>query len=57
MAKVKRPTSRMGNKKRTYPLENLQKAVQAVKDKRMSFGEAARHYQVPKTTVVDRLCF
>ena len=60
MAKQKHQTTkkpRWGGtitKKRLYSQESLLKAIQAVKDKRMSFGGAARHFGVPKTTVVDR---
>lgn len=37
--------------RRNYALNNLEKALKAVVDNRMSFKQAAEAYQVPKTTI------
>ncbi len=46
---------RKGNYRTRYDQEMLRRAVQEVVDKNMSFGEAANHYGVPKTTIHDRV--
>lgn len=46
---------RKGNYRTRYDQEMLKRAVQEVVDKTMSFGEAAKHYGVPKTTIHDRV--
>lgn len=38
-----------------YKVEDLKKAVEDVKSKRLSFGKAAAVYSVPKTTIYDHL--
>ena len=38
-----------------YKLEDLQKAVEDVKTKKLSIGKAAETYSVPKTTIFDHL--
>lgn len=44
-----------GRKKKAYDLQAFEEAVRAVKDKTMSFREAASHFCVPKTTLLDRV--
>jgi transposase-like protein len=41
--------------RRKYSEENLLQAVKEVRDYRMSLGEAAKEFQVPKTTLYDRV--
>lgn len=53
--KKKKGTSRKGNYRTKYTDAVFLEALQAVKDKRMSVREAAKHYGVPKTTLLDRL--
>jgi transposase len=54
-----RPRSLNKPKKRgkrlQYPQEKIIKAVQAVRQKTMSLGEASKHYGIPKTTIYDRM--
>jgi transposase-like protein len=38
-----------------YPQEKVVQAIQAVKQKTMSLGEASKHYGIPKTTIYDRM--
>ncbi len=38
-----------------YNEDNLQQAVKEVKENRMTLGEAAREFQVSKTTLFDRV--
>jgi predicted DNA-binding protein (UPF0251 family) len=38
-----------------YPEDAMLKAMRKVKSKEMTYGEAAKHYGVPKTTLHDRL--
>lgn len=51
--------STMPKKKRgprlQYDQDNIRKAIQAVKSKEMTLGQAAKHYNVPKTTIYDRM--
>jgi hypothetical protein len=47
--------SRKGNYRTKYSPEALLKAIKAVQEKRMSAREAAKLYQVPKTTILDRI--
>jgi transposase-like protein len=53
--KKKDRKSRKGNYRTKYNQEAMRQAVQAVADKRMTMTEASKHYQVPKTTLHDRL--
>jgi hypothetical protein len=41
--------------RKRYYEDNLQQAVKEVKEHRISLGEAAREFQVPKTTPFDRV--
>lgn len=50
-------TSRKGNYRHRYLQETLDKAIEAVKEKRMSLREAALHFKVPRTTLNDRVLF
>jgi transposase len=54
-----RPRKAMEPKKRgkrlQYSQAKVQQAIQAVKSKAMTLGEAAKHYKVPKTTIFDRI--
>ncbi|CAC5411012.1 unnamed protein product [Mytilus coruscus] len=43
------------NKYRNYALEDIKKAVQMVENKSMSIRSASRQYNVPKTTIIDKL--
>jgi hypothetical protein len=45
----------VGNFRSKYTQAIFEEAFQAVKDKTMSLREAAQHYGVPKTTLIDRL--
>ena len=47
--------SRKGNYRSKYTEEDMKKALKAVNNKRMSLGEAAKEYGVPKVTIHDRL--
>ena len=47
--------SRKGNYRSKYTEEDMRKALKAVKNKRMSLGEASKEYGVPKVTIHDRL--
>ncbi len=52
---LRRGASRKGNYRSKYDPQTLKHAINAVKEKRMSMSEAARHYKIPKTTLSDRL--
>ncbi len=41
--------------RRKYSPEALQKAIKPAQEKRTSARKAAKHYQVPKTTNLDRM--
>ncbi|XP_076089920.1 uncharacterized protein LOC143061944 [Mytilus galloprovincialis] len=43
------------NKYRNYALEDIKNAVQMVESKAMSIRSASRQYNVPKTTIIDKL--
>ncbi|CAC5380692.1 unnamed protein product [Mytilus coruscus] len=43
------------NKYRNYALEDIKNAVQMVENKSMSIRSASRQYNVPKTTIIDKL--
>ncbi|VDI22166.1 Hypothetical predicted protein [Mytilus galloprovincialis] len=43
------------NKYRNYALEDIKNAVQMVENKAMSIRSASRQYNVPKTTIIDKL--
>lgn len=47
--------SRVGNYRSKYTQAVFLEAMEAVQEKRMSFREAAKHYGVPKTTLIDRI--
>jgi hypothetical protein len=47
--------SRVGNYRTKYRPQDLQKALQAVREKRMAAREAAKKFEVPITTIQDRL--
>jgi hypothetical protein len=47
--------SRKGNYGTKYRPQDLEQAITAVKDKIMTIREAAKHYEVPRTTIQDRL--
>lgn len=50
------PGSIMSNKKRLkYSHENMEKALQDIREKKISINQAAKLYNVPKTTVLDTL--
>jgi hypothetical protein len=53
--KEKKGSKRLGNYRSKYTEETFLKALQAVKDKRMSLRDAQKEYGVPKTTLIDRL--
>jgi hypothetical protein len=38
-----------------YPQEKVVQAIQAVRQKTMSLGEASKHYGISKTTIYDRM--
>lgn len=48
-------SSRKGNYRHKYNPEDFLCALKAVQEKRMTLGEASKHYGVPKTTLHDRL--
>lgn len=52
---MKAGSSRVGNYRHKYRDNDLQLALRAVQDKDMSLAEASKHYNVPKTTLFDRL--
>ncbi|CAC5414167.1 unnamed protein product [Mytilus coruscus] len=43
------------NKYRNYALEDIKNAVQMAENKSMSIRSASRQYNVPKTTIIDKL--
>lgn len=46
----------MNDKKRLkYSQENMEKALQDIREKKMSINQAAKLYNIPKTTVLDTL--
>lgn len=46
----------MSDKKRLkYSQENMEKALQDIREKKMSINQAAKLYNIPKTTVLDTL--
>jgi transposase-like protein len=51
----KKSSSRKDNYRTKYVKADFLKAVKAIETKKMTLGEAARHYGVPKTTLHDRL--
>ena len=53
--KEKKGSKRLGNYRSKYTEETFLKALQAVKDKRMTLRDAQKEYGVPKTTLIDRL--
>lgn len=53
--KSKAGLSRKGNYRTKYRQEDMERAINAVKEKRMGAREAAKHYEVPRTTLQDRL--
>lgn len=42
-------------KRLRWPKDAMTKAMRAVKNHEMSYGEACKHFGVPKTTLYDRL--
>jgi len=50
LAKKKRRAPRL-----QWPKEQMARAMAAVRNKEMSYGEAEKHFGVPKTTIFDRL--
>lgn len=53
--KPKNRHSRKDNYRCKYSGDAFENAVNAVKEKKMSIREAAKHYKVPKSTICDRL--
>ncbi len=53
--KKKAGFSRVGNYRTKYRPQDLLKALQAVREKRMGAREAAKKFEVPRTTLQDRL--
>jgi hypothetical protein len=53
--KKKAGFSRVGNYRSKYRPQDLERAIQAVREKRMGAREAAKHFEVPRTTLQDRL--
>jgi Holliday junction resolvase RusA-like endonuclease len=53
--KKKKMDGRPQKYRRNHNKENLLQALKEVKDKRMSLGQAAKEFQVPKTTLYDRV--
>ncbi len=54
--KTKAPNrSRKGNYRHKYVSENLDKALAEVKAGRLSIRAAAKEFEVPKSTILDRL--
>nr|XP_049693639.1 uncharacterized protein LOC126054037 [Helicoverpa armigera] len=46
----------MSDKKRLkYSQENMEKALRDIREKKMSINQAAKSYDIPKTTILDRL--
>ena len=48
-------SKRLGVRKRLYGSEDFKKAIEAVKAGLMTFREAAKYYEVPRTTLQDSL--
>ena len=55
--KAKEKATRMRAPRLKYPKNAMLSAINAVKNKQMSYGEAAKHYGVPKTTIYERVHF
>jgi transposase-like protein len=53
--KEKKGTARKGNYRTRYEQENMARAIEQVKKKRMSIREAAKEYEVPRATLHDRV--
>jgi hypothetical protein len=53
--KKKAGIRRVGNYRTKYRPQDLLKALQAVREKRMGAREAAKKLEVPRTTIQDRL--
>ena len=51
---MKKGTERKYNYRTRYNMEDLEFAIAACKQKRMTVREAALHYKVPKSTLHDR---
>ncbi|CAH2218129.1 jg1081 [Pararge aegeria aegeria] len=49
------PRNYKRNTEPRYSLDDLKKAIDDVKTKKLSIGRAAETYNVPKTTINDRL--
>ena len=53
--KAQQGTSRKGNYRTKYKMEALEAAVREVKAKRMTAREAAKEFNVPRTTIGDKI--
>jgi hypothetical protein len=53
--KKKAGFSRVGNYRTKDRPQDLERAVQAVREKKMGAREAAKHFEVPRTTLEERL--
>jgi len=53
--KKKKGSRRKGNYRSRYSKETFEEALEAVRSKRMSIRAAAKHYGVPRVTMMDRL--
>jgi transposase len=42
-------------KRLLYPQDKLEEAIKMVRENTMTLGEASRHFDIPKTTIYDRL--
>jgi hypothetical protein len=42
-------------KRLLYAQDKMDEAIRAVKDKTMTLGQASKHFEIPKTTIFDRL--
>ena len=51
--KMKKTTKKV--KRLGYPQERLEEAIRLVKEKTMTLGEASKHFEIPKTTIFDRM--
>jgi predicted DNA-binding protein (UPF0251 family) len=51
--KMKKTTKKF--KRLGYPQERLEEAIRLVKEKTMTLGEASKHFEIPKTTIFDRM--
>jgi transposase-like protein len=51
----KKAKAKVRGRRLQYSQELILQAIEAVRNKEMTMGEAAKHFGVPKTTIFDRL--